>query len=293
MIKMNISSKFNTLLFGAALVSAIAVAGTVINLSESFVSQAMQDKLSGVETEFKSELSASQRAATMLARLVAEQQSVRESFAAGDRDGLATEFKSAFEVLKNDYDVRQFQFHLPPATSFLRVHKPEKFGDDPLRLPQHGARGQPDKGQPFRSRSRRRRDRNPRARPDFPRWQAPGFGRVRPEPAQRLRREIHPQHRQSRCNLRPARRWTPRDRHHPARRREHGRGSRPDRTGRQAGNLRNNARIGWRLRQHRVSDNRCLRGHHRRRARASGRPDQLQRHRHRPASGRPQACSCS
>jgi hypothetical protein len=73
MIKMNISSKFNTLLFGAALVSAIAVAGTVINLSESFVSQAMQDKLSGVETEFKSELSASQRAATMLARLVAEQ----------------------------------------------------------------------------------------------------------------------------------------------------------------------------------------------------------------------------
>jgi methyl-accepting chemotaxis protein len=33
-------------------------------------------------------------------------------------------------VLKNDYDVRQFQFHLPPATSFLRVHKPEKFGDD-------------------------------------------------------------------------------------------------------------------------------------------------------------------
>ena len=130
MIKMNISSKFNTLLFGAALVSAIAVAGTVINLSESFVSQAMQDKLSGVETEFKSELSASQRAATMLARLVAEQQSVRESFAAGDRDGLAAEFKSAFEVLKNDYDVRQFQFHLPPATSFLRVHKPEKFGDD-------------------------------------------------------------------------------------------------------------------------------------------------------------------
>jgi methyl-accepting chemotaxis protein len=130
MIKMNISSKFNTLLFGAALVSAIAVAGTVINLSESFVSQAMQDKLSSVETEFKSELSASQRAATMLARLVAEQQSVRESFAAGDRDGLATEFKSAFEVLKNDYDVRQFQFHLPPATSFLRVHKPEKFGDD-------------------------------------------------------------------------------------------------------------------------------------------------------------------
>ncbi|MEM5474322.1 methyl-accepting chemotaxis protein [Hoeflea sp. AS60] len=130
MIKMNISSKFNTLLFGAALISAVTVAGTVITLSESFVSQAMQDKLSSVETEFLSELSASQRSATMLAKLVAEQQSVKQSFAAGDRDGLATEFKNSFEMLKNEYDVRQFQFHLPPAISFLRVHKPEKFGDD-------------------------------------------------------------------------------------------------------------------------------------------------------------------
>ena len=130
MIKMNISSKFNTLLFGAALISAVTVAGTVITLSESFVSQAMQDKLSSVETEFLSELSASQRSATMLAKLVAEQQSVKESFAAGDRDGLANEFKNSFEMLKNEYDVRQFQFHLPPAISFLRVHKPEKFGDD-------------------------------------------------------------------------------------------------------------------------------------------------------------------
>jgi len=130
MIKMNISSKFNTLLFGGALISAIAVAGTIYTLSERFVSQAMQDKLASVETEFRSELSASQRAATMLAKLVAEQQSVRQSFAALDRDTLAAEFKSSFEMLKSEYDVRQFQFHLPPATSFLRVHKPEKFGDD-------------------------------------------------------------------------------------------------------------------------------------------------------------------
>lgn len=130
MIKMNISSKFNTLLFGGALISAIAVAGTVYTLSERFVSQAMQDKLASVETEFQSELSASQRSATMLAKLVAEQQSVRQSFAALDRETLATEFKNSFEMLKNEYDVRQFQFHLPPATSFLRVHKPEKFGDD-------------------------------------------------------------------------------------------------------------------------------------------------------------------
>ncbi|HEX5635971.1 MAG TPA: methyl-accepting chemotaxis protein, partial [Gammaproteobacteria bacterium] len=36
----------------------------------------------------------------------------------------------SFEVLKKNYGVSQFQFHTPPATSFLRVHKPREFGDD-------------------------------------------------------------------------------------------------------------------------------------------------------------------
>jgi len=130
MIKMNISSKFNTLLFGGALISAIAVAGTVFTLSERFVSQAMQDKLTSVEGEFQSELASSQRAATMLALFAAEQQTSKEAMAAGDRDALTKEYLGAFKALKDQYDVRQFQFHVPPATSFLRVHKPEKFDDD-------------------------------------------------------------------------------------------------------------------------------------------------------------------
>jgi methyl-accepting chemotaxis protein len=32
--------------------------------------------------------------------------------------------------LKSEYGIAQFQFHLPSATSFLRLHKPAKFGDD-------------------------------------------------------------------------------------------------------------------------------------------------------------------
>lgn len=130
MIKMNISSKFNTLLFGGALISAVAVAGTVFTLSERFVSQAMQDKLTSIEGEFRSELASSQRAATMLALFVSEQQTSKDAMAAGDRERLTTENLGAFGALQDQYDVRQFQFHLPPATSFLRVHKPEKFGDD-------------------------------------------------------------------------------------------------------------------------------------------------------------------
>jgi methyl-accepting chemotaxis protein len=40
------------------------------------------------------------------------------------------QFGPVFAAIKSDYGVDQFQFHLPPATSYLRVHQPAKFGDD-------------------------------------------------------------------------------------------------------------------------------------------------------------------
>lgn len=129
-MKLTISTKFNALLFGGAVISAIAVAGTIYMLSTRFVSQAMQDKLASVQSEFQSELTASQRSATMLALFVAEQQVSKEALATGDRGLLERQFSGAFNALKNEYDVRQFQFHTPPATSFFRVHEPASFGDD-------------------------------------------------------------------------------------------------------------------------------------------------------------------
>ncbi len=65
-----------------------------------------------------------------LAAWVAETPSVVEAFAARDREKLQALLLPTFEKLKNDLNLSQFQFHLPPATSFLRLHKPSKFGDD-------------------------------------------------------------------------------------------------------------------------------------------------------------------
>jgi methyl-accepting chemotaxis protein len=70
------------------------------------------------------------RLARTMSALVAGIPDVQRHFAARDRSALETLFVPGFQVLKNEYGVRQFQFHEPPATSFLRVHKPAKFGDD-------------------------------------------------------------------------------------------------------------------------------------------------------------------
>ena len=68
--------------------------------------------------------------AQTLSALVVNLPEVQQRFAAGDRAWLQATLLPAYQVLAKDYGVVQFQFHTPPATSFLRLHLPEKFGDD-------------------------------------------------------------------------------------------------------------------------------------------------------------------
>lgn len=60
---------------------------------------------------------------------ISHNEQIVEAFAKRDRQALArytTELMPQLEA----QGVRQFQFHLPNATSFFRVHKPQEFGDD-------------------------------------------------------------------------------------------------------------------------------------------------------------------
>jgi methyl-accepting chemotaxis protein len=65
-----------------------------------------------------------------LATLVAELPQAQQALADGDRDGLTAMFQDAHARLQREFNVKQFQFHTPPAISFVRIHKPDKFGDD-------------------------------------------------------------------------------------------------------------------------------------------------------------------
>jgi nitrogen-specific signal transduction histidine kinase len=46
-----------------------------------------------------------------------------------DREKIYELLEPLYVELRNSYSVRQIHFHLPDSTSFLRMHKPEKFGD--------------------------------------------------------------------------------------------------------------------------------------------------------------------
>ena len=112
-------------------VLAVAIT-TVANLwvTQGLSQQSFEQKLSSLRSQLINAIDAEAARALSMAATVADNSAVQEAFAARDRERLTDFFVPQFPKLKEEQSVRQFQFHLAPATSFLRVHKPEKFGDD-------------------------------------------------------------------------------------------------------------------------------------------------------------------
>jgi len=130
---------FKDLKFGHRIVLGAAVALLLLvgALSTSswirlgdVVDQAELRELQGYFKAVETRLSDESRMAQALATLVANEPNVQQQFAAGNRDELMNLLGPAFKVLKSQFGLEQLQFHTAPATSFLRIHKPEKFGDD-------------------------------------------------------------------------------------------------------------------------------------------------------------------
>jgi methyl-accepting chemotaxis protein len=96
--------------------------GVLHTAEENEMQEIFETVVAGIESEG--------RLAKAMSALVAGIPDVQAYFAARDRAALEALFVPGFQALKKEYGVRQFQFHEPPATSFLRVHKPAKFGDD-------------------------------------------------------------------------------------------------------------------------------------------------------------------
>ncbi len=125
-----IRAKLSLVMIGLALLGSVATFGVTQWVSGDLIQTALDREVDGAKQQLSSAIASESRQALMLASFVAGQAGVQQKFAGGERDALAAEFGPGFDAMKRDYGIRQFQFHLPPATSFLRVHKIEKFGDD-------------------------------------------------------------------------------------------------------------------------------------------------------------------
>ncbi len=111
------------------LIIGVAI-GVGIFANSRIVDAAAEERLRGLEETFRQMVNAEAQKASAMAIVLASDPTVVAAFAAKNRQALAERLVPVFAELKKQHGVVQFQFHTPPATSFLRLHRPDKFGDD-------------------------------------------------------------------------------------------------------------------------------------------------------------------
>jgi len=102
----------------------------IISTISDVVEEAEKRELASLFKSAKTELKSQGYLAVALSSLVANVDYFAEMFANNERDALNHALQPTFKAMREKFYARQFQFHTPPATSFLRLHKPAKFGDD-------------------------------------------------------------------------------------------------------------------------------------------------------------------
>ena len=113
----------------AAATALFAVLGAMWIIS-GIIDRADQRELRSHYDALQSRIAEESHRAAAMSAVVAAMPATQEAMAKQDRDALVRLFGPVFAAIKADYGVDQFQFHVPPATSYLRVHQPAKFGDD-------------------------------------------------------------------------------------------------------------------------------------------------------------------
>lgn len=67
---------------------------------------------------------------SLVTLMVAEDREAARLFSEGRREELLAMYQDYYQKIKTKFGISQFHFHTPETVSFLRLHRPEKFGDD-------------------------------------------------------------------------------------------------------------------------------------------------------------------
>ncbi|RAU23140.1 hypothetical protein CU669_02960 [Paramagnetospirillum kuznetsovii] len=129
-MSMGIAARFGTALVFMSVGTAALLGWFANRHAVTLIEQAEKRELLGRFEQLSDSVDGSASEARALAALVANLPGIPHLVATGQRDTLAAQMVPAFKAMTAEYGIEQFQFHLPPATSFLRVHAPAKFGDD-------------------------------------------------------------------------------------------------------------------------------------------------------------------
>ncbi|NGZ07426.1 MAG: hypothetical protein G8237_13835 [Magnetococcales bacterium] len=127
---MKFSRSAPTLLIVATLVVIAAISLISMGISKQMTASFEDGQFELMERIMLSKLRGAEGKASSGAEMIAAMPTVKKTFASRNREETLANLKEPFRIVNDKYGISQGQFHTPPATSFLRLHNPEKFGDD-------------------------------------------------------------------------------------------------------------------------------------------------------------------
>lgn len=129
-LRLTIGLRFGLALGASVVVAVAATTFSNLLLSTRMTEQAAERELQVLQGLLSQGIEADAERALSLADSLAGNAAIQEQFANRDREALSQMLEQGYKQLKSEHGVVQLQFHTAPAISFLRLHRPEKFGDD-------------------------------------------------------------------------------------------------------------------------------------------------------------------
>ncbi|MBL8096202.1 MAG: CZB domain-containing protein [Anaerolineales bacterium] len=127
---MNLSTRILLPVITALFLSVGALTGYSVWSQYELIDAQEQERLNALADVFADQLHQESRMAVTLAASIAADPDIQQAFAERDRERLLALMEPIYATLHERYGVSQAHFHIAPGVSFLRVHKPEAFGDD-------------------------------------------------------------------------------------------------------------------------------------------------------------------
>lgn len=122
---MNIKWKSQLLLFMVAITTSLVSAYSAFQANNAMIESSKKRELDVTATLIQSNIAEQINKASARASLVSSLPSIKQAFRAKNREELVTRLLPAMIVQRDQFGVREGQFILPPASSFLRIYAPK------------------------------------------------------------------------------------------------------------------------------------------------------------------------
>ena len=126
----NVNLRLLSVIFLSILTIVFFLTMSSINLATNINEENERQSLAVLYADYNEEVESQKISSLALSDSFADRQDIKDLYLANNREALLTLLTPIFDTLKNEYNIRHLYIEDTEGKVFVRIHNPEKFGDD-------------------------------------------------------------------------------------------------------------------------------------------------------------------